>query len=419
MRWSRRRLFDSGLVGGIVVLLAGGFAPSSVAGPSSTAVALGAHEFGHLAAPEAIVADAGPLAVGFENPDEGSANGPWSFDVARDGSIWLLDQFNDRLLMWEPGRPDQPARTVPLPQDVVQIAADVAVGPDGTIFISYVPSSPPDRRDRLRVLALTATGDVLWTTPTDIEAFNTELRTGPDGALYWHAGDWTPVTTVDGRPLSLAEQRRRATSLQPMPGGLGLDLKERSEREWQFTLRDDTGQVVQAWDVTSETDLGGIFATPSLLGGDLVVAFGVFQTQPDARGLSERLIVRLDREGGTQERFALDGRAVWGDAPVTGLRVRADGKLYQLRSDIDTGVSVARYSLGAAETSPPTATPSAPIQMSPSTPASMAAAPTEVVAPFQRSSKSALRWILPVSLIALALIGLGTWLVRRRRTAPG
>jgi hypothetical protein len=52
------------------------------------------------------VAKAGPNEVGWESPPPGADGvtfGPWSFDVARDGSIWLLDEVNERLLVWQPG----------------------------------------------------------------------------------------------------------------------------------------------------------------------------------------------------------------------------------------------------------------------------------------------------------------------------
>jgi hypothetical protein len=53
------------------------------------------------------------LQVGFFQPPKGMdgvALGPWSFDVARDGSIWLLDEVKHRLLVWRRGRPGRPGR---------------------------------------------------------------------------------------------------------------------------------------------------------------------------------------------------------------------------------------------------------------------------------------------------------------------
>ncbi len=103
---------------------------------------LGNHRFGHLRTPDAIAAHADAAEVGFYQPPKGAdglAYGPWSFDVAQDGSIWLLDEINHRLLVWQPGRPGHPAGKVALPVDPLERVADFAVAPDGTIYATYVP----------------------------------------------------------------------------------------------------------------------------------------------------------------------------------------------------------------------------------------------------------------------------------------
>ncbi|TML07327.1 MAG: hypothetical protein E6G38_09055, partial [Actinobacteria bacterium] len=82
-------------------------------------VPLGTHQFGHLRSPDGIVAQAGPNEVGFKKGGTGCGcmdgpGGPVSFDVARNGSIWLFDVLNHRLLVWRSGAPAHPARTVRL-----------------------------------------------------------------------------------------------------------------------------------------------------------------------------------------------------------------------------------------------------------------------------------------------------------------
>jgi hypothetical protein len=171
---------------------------------SPSLVPLGSHQFGRLRAPDAIVAHAGADDIGFWAPpagQDGAPFGPWSFDVARDGSVWLLDEVNHRLLVWQPGRPSQPARTVRLPQDPLERVADFAVGPDGTIYATYVPPPGPGPKT-LRLCALSPSGQVRWTAPTIDQIFNARLRIGPDGALYVVGGleqagthdYWTPLT---------------------------------------------------------------------------------------------------------------------------------------------------------------------------------------------------------------------------------
>jgi hypothetical protein len=400
------------------------------------AVALGSHRFGHLRPPDAIVARAGPGDVGFSAPppgQDGLAIGPQSFDVARDGSVWLVDQVNRRLLAWQPGRPTRPTRSVRLPRDPLERVADVAVAADGTIYATYVPPPGPGPKT-LRLCALTPTGQVRWTAPTINEIFNAELRVGPDGTLYVYqpgGGTWTPVTSPAGRPLPLAEQRRRASPQQPLTDRLRLTSTMVSGHEWRFALTSKAGHLVRAWRVTSQTDIGGLLGTPALVGGDPVVTLEASQ-QTKAKFLWEHLVVRLAPTGVTRQRFALDARAVWGDTAITGVRVAPDGQLYQLRTSRTTGVSVARYSVGPTQVSidgpggigtpPPAPAPrgTAPRVTQPAAPAPTATLPA--AKPTTRpASELASRWLIP-GLGALATGGLAAlcgWLLYRRRHPAG
>jgi hypothetical protein len=327
MRHTHRRLSTGVLVAGLALLLAGAMLQTATAAPvkssiddepPSLVVRLGAHRFGHLSAPDAIVATAGPNDVGFWEPPnggDGAPFGPWSFDVAEDGSVWLLDEVNNRLLVWSPDRPDRPARTVPLP---FRAPVDFALGLGGTVYVFSAPAG-----ERHYLYALTSTGQVRWKARTIVQTFNAQLRMGPDGTLYYYdpgeVGGWVPVVTQAGRPLSLAEQRRRTSPRQPLPGGLRL-VTAFSRHEARFALINRANQVVRAWRVTSRTELWPGPATPALIGGDLVVALGVTQaTKTDY--LLEHLLLRLAPPGGTRRLVALDPRAVWGDSPITGLRV--------------------------------------------------------------------------------------------------
>jgi hypothetical protein len=401
-------------------------------------VPLGTHRFGHLRTPDAIAAHADAAEVGFDQlPEggEGAVNGPWSFDIARDGSIWLLDQVNHRLLMWQPGRPDHPARTVPLPMDPLERIADFAVASDHTIYATYVPPPGPGPKT-LRLCALAPSGRVRWTAATINEIFNAPLRIGPDGALWAFDGlpaqVWTPLTTPAGRPLPLAEQRRRTSPQQLLPGGQRLTATHPAEGgEWQFTLADQAGQPRRGWRVTSQTDLGALGATPALVGGDPVVVVEVTQ-QTTANFLYEFQVLRLSRAGGTSVRFAIDPaiRAQWGDPPFTGVRVGPDGQLYQLRTSPTSGVDIARYSLQA--TAPPTTAPAPtpPVDQG-GQPAPNVTLPPATVPPAQPATQAAnlvaadpatSRWLLPslAGLGASLLAGLGIWLLYRRRhpTSP-
>ena len=101
------------LAAGLTLTLAAAVQPAAATSRVPPPVALGTHRFGHLRTPDAIVAPADPDQVGFASPPKGAdgiSYGPWSFDVAQDGSIWLLDEVNHQLLVWQPGQPERPTR---------------------------------------------------------------------------------------------------------------------------------------------------------------------------------------------------------------------------------------------------------------------------------------------------------------------
>ena len=302
-------------------------------------VDLGTHRFGHLRTPNSVVAHAGPTAVGFKK--EGGCGcldgpqGPMLFDVARNGSIWLLDVLNHRLLVWKPGQPARPARAIELKGLDVR---DFAIGRDGTIYLYAVYAEPPAGDSGANLWALTPTGRVRWRAHARM---GSALRVGPDAALYTLGSfktSWTPLTSVTGRPLSPAAQRRGTMPFEPLAGGLHLVASHRSHK------------VVRAWRVHSKTPvaLARHVLTPALVRGDLVVDLDVSR-QAKGAFLWEHVVMRLAASG-TRDRLSLDAKAVWGDdgtGAVTALRVGPDGQLYQLRTNPKTGATIARFSLGA------------------------------------------------------------------------
>ncbi|HZD72742.1 MAG TPA: hypothetical protein VE776_02430 [Actinomycetota bacterium] len=434
------------LTAGLTLLMAsmmGTPTPSVAASTVPLVVSLGTHTFGHLATPQAIVARASADQVGWESPPpgaDGMSLGPWSFDVASDGSIWLLDEVNNGLLMWRPGRPDRPARTVPLP---FKAALDLALGADGTIYVASIPAGGSG--DYLYALA--PTGQVRW------KSLLPEQRTAGslllvDGVVYYHFLRWTPMTDAHGQPLPAAEQRRLASPHQPLPGGLRLTETLVSPHELRLSLIDKAGHTVRAWRITSKTELGGIAAKAALVHDDLVATPYVSE-QTKTKFLWECLVLRLPPAGGTSVRFAIapESRVIWGGEYIAGLRVGPDGRLYQLRSDRTTGVSIARYALdpkpappttvasGGGTVPPSTVTPpastKAPAKAPANAPAPTVTAPT--APPVQQpttpsvqpqpttpsvQTRSAWRSLAPwlVALVAVALaVTAEVWWWRRRR----
>jgi hypothetical protein len=308
-------------------------------------VRLGTHRFGHTRTPEAVVARARPNQVGWLH--EGVNDGPETFLVGRDRSIWLHDEVNHRLLVWRPGRPDAIAQTVTLP---FLDAEDVALGPAGTVYFTRGLPNPP----RMLLYRMSvATGKVLYRSRLagDVGG-NTQLRIGPDGTLYSLAADlgWVPVATPAGQPLSTAAQRRGAGYL-PIAPGLRLvseaytPNQNQAPREVRYALLDRGGRITSAWRVLSRTNINMNFTTPALVGGDLVVALDATAGQaPSFRWEYE--VLRLGARG-ARTRFSLPV-AAYGEHLFADLRVGPDGKLYQLASSPTTGVRINRFSLAVS-----------------------------------------------------------------------
>jgi hypothetical protein len=323
-------------------------------------VRLGNHHFGHTRAPDSVVARADARSVGFEN-NENYQFGPQTFLVGRDGSVWLHDGLNQRLLVWAAGHPDAAPRVVPLPFFAAD--NDIALGPAGSVYVTRLLRDPP----RLQLYRLSPTGKVLWKLrlagtyageSTFVLGNNSPLRLGSDGTLYCLVfmglpGDewgWMPVATPSGSPLSAAAQRRGTHwPYQPAPGGLRLLAEtytppnaDTAPHEHRFALVDRHGRIVRAWRVLSQTDFGGVGApmTPELVGHDLVVALPVTNGT-----VSEYAVLRLGAHGAAI-RFSLP-YAMWGSSLLTGLRIGPDGALYQLGTSPATGIVISRYSLGS------------------------------------------------------------------------
>jgi hypothetical protein len=238
------------------------------------------------------------------------------------------------------------------------------------------------------------------------------------------------LTTPAGRPLPLADQQRRTSLQQPLAGGLRLAGTDPSTGERRFTLRDEAGGILRSWRVTSQDDLGAEVATPALVGGDPVVVVEISR-ETKADFLYEYQVLRLARAGGANVRFAIDAHAVWGDTPITGVRVGPDGQLYQLRTSRTSGVDIARYALDPIQHTPPTTAPAPkpadpkatpvdhggmtapPVTQPPAQPATPAADPAAA----HSASGSWLPWLAGVA--ASAVAGLVMWLLYRRRHPAG
>lgn len=314
-------------------------------------VRLGTHVFGRLTAPDAVVARTGHGGVGLACcADPPGGDGPSSFDIARNGSIWVLDRLNHRLLVWQAGGAARPERSVSLPPALS--VSDFVLGRDGAIYLRAADTADQGRGDKNHLYALTPSGSVRWKAPAITGVATSQLQLGPDGRVYavqacgltcapfgGHVS-WVPLTTPTGRPLSVAARNRGASPFEPLPGGLRL-VAELSYTRARFALIDRTNRVVRAWSVTSRTRMSGLAAAPALVGGDLVLPFEV-----SARQRWEKLVVRLATDGAIRARVSLADRPLLGEVNLFApLRLATDGSLFQLRTSLDAGASVVRYAL--------------------------------------------------------------------------
>ncbi|TML50284.1 MAG: hypothetical protein E6G23_01545, partial [Actinobacteria bacterium] len=166
-------------VAGLTILLAAITLGTAAASPIKwVSVPLGTHQFGHLRSPDAVVARAGLNEVGFKKNGHGCGctdgpAGPVSFDVARNGSIWMFDVLNHRLLVWQPGKPAHPARTIKLKGLDVR---DFALGRDGTIYLNAVYTKPPAGDNGANLWALSPNGRLRWRAKAKLAD---ALRVGP------------------------------------------------------------------------------------------------------------------------------------------------------------------------------------------------------------------------------------------------
>jgi hypothetical protein len=296
-----------------------------------TTVDLGTHGFGSVRSPGAVAAQggwgAGAGELGLNGGQEQVRIGPSGFDVAPDGSVVVLDQFNDRLAIFRNGRA---ADRVPI--TFLGAEGDVAVDNAGTTWVlddgGAATRTPTVRGygDRGRPVAAAGLA----------EGLGDMLRIGPTGPVV-HAFPsemWLPVANgQDG--LSVAEQARGARPGRPVSGGREVVVRA-SREEVRLALVAGT-RVLSAWRIASATMLGEVqLAEPSRNG-----AVAIVRVWTEER--AEFRVLQLGQRGLTGS-FAVNP-GEWAESAALG-RFRLEGDtLYHLRSS-PAGAEVVTYRMG-------------------------------------------------------------------------
>jgi hypothetical protein len=297
-------------------------------------VKLGEHVFGETRRRDARVLDARwGSAVGQAGLSGGPTTarmGPSSFDVARDGTVVLLDELNGRIQRW---RGEGLVGTVRV--DVPAATDDLAVAPDGAMYV-LDGRSAPGQTPLVRTFSPDGT---LRRARHIAERTWSQLRMGPGGPLVHQepSEQWMPV--ADGStPLDRTAQARAGRAGRLLADGSQLVVLRSGIGEVRLA-RVAGGSVRVCWRVISATPLGEVQLVDAL-GSRIVLVVKAYTERED-----EFEVLVLDGRG-LVKRFAVASDQ-WADAaPLAHFRL-AGSALYKLGST-PTGVFVDRYDLEGA-----------------------------------------------------------------------
>jgi hypothetical protein len=295
-------------------------------------VDLGRHAFGHTRQPDERVASAawgiGPNEVGLEGGRTLSPIGASAFAVDRSGAVYVLDQVKRRVLRWHE-MAKVPAR---IPVSVSGTLADMAVAPDGSIYVLETAGSasatPLVRRFDSAGRELERAGTA--------EATVSQIRMGADGpvVLQQPSHQWMPMTSIDGSLASSQAQRRNGGVGRPLPsGGEVVVLRTGSEIRIALTGR---GDARRSWRLHSGTALGEVQLAQPV--GDRLLLVVRAYTENEAE-----FVALILGQRGLADRMSL-ATADWAETAPLGRFELVGSSLYRLGSS-PRGAFVDRFDL--------------------------------------------------------------------------
>lgn len=294
-------------------------------------VDLGTHVFGKTRSPDARVAAAawgtGVTEVGLEDGRNLSPIGASGFDVDRSGAVYLLDEARHRILRWGKGA-KAPAR---IPVSISGTLADIAVSPDGSIYVletvGRAGGTPIARRfdadgrelERVEIAERTAS----------------QIRMSGEVpvVLEQPSHQWMPIV-AQGSMIGPEAQRENGRVARPLPTGGGV-IVLRHGSEIRVALTGPNG-VRRSWQLHSDSAMGEVqLAEP--LGSRLVVVARAY-----ADNDAEFIVLVLGTRG-LVEKFSLNA-ADWAEAAPLGRFKLVGSSLYRLGSTA-RGAFVDRFDL--------------------------------------------------------------------------
>ncbi len=315
------------IVGAAGVALTQGAEPST-SGPSTQLQVVG---------PEVLVKvpwGVGPDNLGRLDGNEGASEGPMSFQVASDGTIWFLDQTRFRLAQFN----DQGAflREVPIPGDTFQ---EFEVMADGSFVVL-------DRLARRVLLVLDQAGKVVSDVAVEgkgiAEGGSVTAMLTDDKGVWLENEHSTRVKVLDESLQPCTREVVRGRRLRP-----GVDLlaaRDRAGGARIWTEHRGDGTVSASEKVGFGHDIARIVWLETDAGGDVHAVFHLLEydsADPKQVSYEEVVGVRYDEK--------LRVRDTWSSRWVIRLweqfrevRIAPDGTVYQMGFE-DTGVTIARW----------------------------------------------------------------------------
>lgn len=277
-----------------------------------------------------------PGQAGLLAGDESATIGPQALDVSESSEIYLLDQINERVQVFD--RAGALVNVVPVELGPL---GDIGLTSDGTVFIlDRVPQGPGSHPvvHKLAEGAPSTTPPVLESRPT-LEWEPTLLDVVNDVPwVYGTPSDaWAPVFTetagLDPRTLDVA----RPTAA----GDVITRVSEQSRVDVARVGREGMDTIISLR-APSGSNFGEIaLFEPDQEGGYWLV---VRTWQENPQPWDQHEVVHLGPHGGILDHFSLENGEYAETAALSQFRIGRDGRLYQLFSD-EAGLEIRSFDL--------------------------------------------------------------------------